>query len=71
MAAQGMAPPEGLLGQPTQRPGEPLQQGLVPGGVGTGRPEFDQARFDLRALANEYREYPGLLRLIAIAEEQA
>jgi hypothetical protein len=68
-AAQQMAPPEGLLAMPTQRPMEPLQAGMAPSEHPQG-PAFSDALFDLRALAHDYPEYRGLLRLIALAEEQ-
>lgn len=68
-AAQGMAPPKGLLSMPSQRPGEPLQAGMASSEHPQG-PAFSDALFDLRALAAENPQYRGLLRLIAIAEEQ-
>jgi hypothetical protein len=70
-AARQMAPPEGLMSAPTQRPLEPLQAGL---GTGVGAipagTDFSDALFDLRAMAASYPEYRGLLRLVALAEEQ-
>jgi len=69
-AAQEMAPPEGVLGQPTRRPAEPVQTGLMPGQIAHQGPEFQDALFDLRAIAAEYPEYRGLQRLIALAEDQ-
>lgn len=69
-AAQGMAPPEGLLSQPTQRPLEPLQAGMAPTSQTAGGPALNDALFDLRALAKANPEYKGLLRLIALAEDQ-
>jgi hypothetical protein len=68
-AAQQMAPPEGLLSQPTQRPMEPLQAGMAPS-EHPGGPAFSDALFDLREMARANPEYRGLLRLIALAEEQ-
>jgi hypothetical protein len=64
-----MAPPEGLLSMPTQRPMEPLQQGMAPSEHPQG-PAFSDALFDLREMAKLNPEYRGLLRLIALAEEQ-
>jgi hypothetical protein len=67
-AAQQMAPPEGLLSMPTQRPMEPLQAGMAPSAT-PGGPIFDDAGFDLRALARANPQYRGLLRLVALREE--
>lgn len=70
-AAQGMAPPEGTLSAPSQRPLEPLQAGMGSGaGAIPAGTEFSDALFDLRAMAAQYPEYRGLLRMIALAEEQ-
>lgn len=69
-AARAMAPSDSLLAQPTQRPNESVLAGTMPT-VTPERPEFNEALFDLRALARLYLEYKGLARLVALAEEQA
>jgi hypothetical protein len=65
-----MAPPESVLGMPSQRPNEPLQAGMGP--EMPGGPQFNDALFDLREMARAYPEYARQFsRLIALAEEQA
>lgn len=69
-AAQEMAPPEGLMTTPTQRPMEPLQAGLpgsqsqVPPG-----PVTSDALYQLRAMAQR-APFPEFLDLLAWAENQ-
>jgi hypothetical protein len=69
-AARQMAPPEGLLAAPTQRPMEPLQAGLpgsanpVPPG-----PVTSDALYELRALVQR-APYPEFLQLLAWAEQE-
>ena len=42
----------------------------MPGSVAQQGPQFQDALFDLRAIAAEYPEYRGLQRLIALAEDE-
>lgn len=73
----GGPPPPGSLTSltaPTQRPNEPVTAGL-PLGAGAGpevltaRTVANDALYDLRALAAKFPEYTGLLRAIALAEQ--
>jgi hypothetical protein len=77
LPATGRPPPPGSipsLTAPTERPGEPVTAGLPvgpgpgPEALGAPAPQSD-ALFDLRALARQYPEYGGLLRIIALAEQ--
>lgn len=71
-AARAMAEPEGMLSAPSQRPMEPLMQGMGAGpGPKPAAVEFNEALFHLRAAYAQHPEYRGLARLIALAEEQA
>jgi hypothetical protein len=71
-------PPPGSipsLTAPTERPNEPVTAGLPvgpgPGPEALGAPAAptSDALFDLRALARRYPEYGGLMRAIALAEQ--
>lgn len=78
LPATGRPPPPGSipsLTAPSERPNEPITAGLPVGpGVGPealGAPAAptSDALFDLRALARQYPEYGGLMRAIALAEQ--
>jgi hypothetical protein len=65
-----MAPPEGLLGMPTQRPMESIQAGM-PGSENPlpPGPVTSDAIYELRALVKR-APYPEFLQLLAWAERE-
>jgi len=68
---QQMGAPESILEQPTARPDEPITKGMAGGPTPlTPSPVTNDALYDLRALAQANPDYRGLLRLVALAEEQ-
>ncbi len=67
MEALRDVPLDRVLAQPSQRPAQPITEGLGSRMRNVERPVVNDALYKLRAIARRY-PYPGLLRLLERAE---